>query len=85
MCWFGEAWAWGPYLNGPMGPDDAPRAHFAIRQALRVADAHGAADVERSMMEAMDGSVSARSEGLGRGTTMTLALPLENAPALQAV
>jgi hypothetical protein len=53
MCWFGEAWAWGPYLNGPMGPDDAPRAHFAIRQALRVADDHGAADVERSMLEAM--------------------------------
>jgi tetratricopeptide (TPR) repeat protein len=53
MCWFGEAWAWGPYLNGPMGPDDAPRAHFAIRQALRVAAAHGAADVERSLMEAM--------------------------------
>lgn len=39
----------------------------------------------RSMMEAMDGSVSARSEGLGHGTTMTLTLPLEAAPALQAV
>ena len=25
MCFWGEAWAWGPYLNGPMGPDDAPR------------------------------------------------------------
>ena len=53
MCWFGEAWAWGPYLNGPMGPDDAPRAHYAIGKALETADAHGASDVERAMMEAM--------------------------------
>ena len=39
----------------------------------------------RSMMEAMDGSVSASSEGPGRGTTMTLALPLDSAAALQPV
>ncbi|MEQ8329345.1 MAG: hypothetical protein RH859_02655 [Longimicrobiales bacterium] len=53
MCWFGEAWAWGPYLNGPMGPADAPRAHYAIRRALEVADRHEVRDVERAMMEAM--------------------------------
>ena len=39
----------------------------------------------RSMMEAMDGSVSARSDGPGRGTTMTLTLPLESEPALLPV
>lgn len=39
----------------------------------------------RSMMEAMDGSVSARSEGPGRGTTMTLTLPLDQAAELQTV
>lgn len=53
MCWFGEAWAWGPYLNGPMGPDDAPRARHAIDRALDVAERHGAEPVERAMMEAM--------------------------------
>jgi tetratricopeptide (TPR) repeat protein len=53
MCWFGEAWAWGPYLNGPMGPSDAPRAHFAVGKALSLADEHGASPVERAMMEAM--------------------------------
>ena len=39
----------------------------------------------RSMMEAMDGSVSARSDGPGRGTTMTLTLPLDSEPALLPV
>ncbi len=53
MCWFGEAWAWGPYLNGPMTAADAPRATYAIARALEVADDHGASDVERAMMEAM--------------------------------
>ena len=26
MCFWGEAWAWGPYMNGPMGPGSLPRA-----------------------------------------------------------
>ena len=26
MCYFGEAWAWGHYLNGPMGPGDLPKS-----------------------------------------------------------
>jgi tetratricopeptide (TPR) repeat protein len=52
MCWFGEAWAWGPYLNGPMGGDDAPRAHAAIQRALQLAPGH-TTDVERAMIEAM--------------------------------
>lgn len=39
----------------------------------------------RSMMEAMDGSVSAHSDGPGRGTTMTLTLPLDQVSQLQAV
>lgn len=53
MCWFGEAWAWGPYLNGPMSAADAPRAHWAIHRAIAVADDFGATPVERAMMEAM--------------------------------
>ncbi|HSM62203.1 MAG TPA: hypothetical protein VK849_15450 [Longimicrobiales bacterium] len=52
MCYFGEAWAWGPYLNGPMGESDAPRAHLAIRRALELVDGN-TTPVERAMIEAM--------------------------------
>lgn len=52
MCYFGEAWAWGPYLNGPMTAADAPRAHRAIRKAAELAATH-ATDTERAMIEAM--------------------------------
>ena len=52
MCYWGEAWAWGPYLNGPMGPDDAPRAYENIRKAKDLAADH-ASDVERALIEAM--------------------------------
>ena len=52
MCFWGEAWAWGPYLNGPMGPDDAPRAYENIRKAKKLAGDH-ANEVERALIEAM--------------------------------
>jgi tetratricopeptide (TPR) repeat protein len=37
MCYLGEAWAWGPYLNGPMPPRNAPRAFAAAQQAQKLA------------------------------------------------
>ena len=52
MCFFGEAWAWGPYLNGPMVAADAPRAHAAIQKAVEVMDGH-TTDLERALIEAM--------------------------------
>ncbi len=52
MCYFGEAWAWGPYLNGPMTAGDAPRAYVAIQKALELSEDH-ATDVERALIEAM--------------------------------
>ena len=52
MCFWGEAWAWGPYLNGPMGRDDAPRAYENIRKAKKLADGH-ANEVEKALIEAM--------------------------------
>lgn len=51
MCYFGEAWAWGPYLNGPMSADDAPRAHAAIQRARELAA--NTTPVERALIEAM--------------------------------
>lgn len=52
MCYFGEAWAWGPYLNGPMTAADAPRAHAAIHKAVELAEDH-ATEVERALIMAM--------------------------------
>ena len=52
MCFWGEAWAWGPYLNGGMGPDDAPRAHENIVKAKKLAGQY-ANEVERALIEAM--------------------------------
>ena len=52
MCFWGEAWAWGPYLNGGMGPDDAPRAYENIMKAKALAAKH-ANEVERALIEAM--------------------------------
>lgn len=51
MCYLGEAWAWGPYLNGPMTAPDAPRAHAAMQKALELKD--HASDAERAIIEAM--------------------------------
>lgn len=52
MCFWGEAWAWGPYLNGGMSAEDAPRAHAAIREARRLAAGHATA-IERALIDAM--------------------------------
>jgi tetratricopeptide (TPR) repeat protein len=34
ICFWGEAWAWGSYLNGAMTTTQAPRAYGAMQQAL---------------------------------------------------
>jgi len=52
MCYWGEAWAWGPYMNGPMGPGSLPRAQAAMKKALELAPDHANA-VERDLIETM--------------------------------
>jgi len=52
MCFWGEAWAWGPYMNGPMGPGSLPRAQAAMRKAVDLAADH-ANEVERDLIETM--------------------------------
>jgi len=52
MCWWGEAWVMGPYLNGAMRAEDAPAAFAAARRALELAGARGT-PVERALAEAM--------------------------------
>src|SRR5262245_23506226 len=34
ICYWGEAWAWGSYLNAPMSAEEAPHAYAAARKAL---------------------------------------------------
>ena len=51
MCWWGDAWSAGSYLNGPMRPADAPAAHAAVQRAMSLADR--ASDVERALVTAL--------------------------------
>ena len=34
ICYWGEAWAWGSYLNAPMNAEEAPYAYAAAQKAL---------------------------------------------------
>jgi tetratricopeptide (TPR) repeat protein len=52
ICYWGEAWAWGSFLNGPMNADEAPFAFAATQQALKLSSDHGTA-VERALIDAM--------------------------------
>jgi tetratricopeptide (TPR) repeat protein len=51
MCWWGEAWSMGRYLNGAMAAADAPAAHAAAQRA--VALSAGASALERALIRAM--------------------------------
>ena len=52
ICYWGEAWAWGSYLNAPMSAEEAPYAYAAIQKAKSLAAAH-ATPVERALIDAM--------------------------------
>ena len=51
MCYWGEAWAWGSYLNGPMTAEEAPHAYVAIQKALALKS--NATAKERAFIDAM--------------------------------
>ena len=38
ICYWGEAWAWGSYLNAAMREDEAPYAWAAVRRAVELRD-----------------------------------------------
>ncbi len=52
ICYWGEAWALGAYLNGSLSESDAPRAYEAIKQASKLAKKH-ASPVEKALIKAM--------------------------------
>jgi tetratricopeptide (TPR) repeat protein len=51
MCYWGEAWAQGPYLNSSMDEDEGRAAYAAIQKAMELR--HRGTDVERALIEAM--------------------------------
>lgn len=51
ICYWGEAWAWGSYLNAPMSPEESPYAYLAIQKAVSLRDR--ATPKERAMIDAM--------------------------------
>jgi tetratricopeptide (TPR) repeat protein len=51
ICYWGEAWAWGSYLNAPMNAEEAPGAYAAIQKALSLANR--ATPKERAFIEAL--------------------------------
>ena len=53
ICYWGEAWSWGSYLNGRMRADDSPRAFAAIQKAVELADAGHASEKEKDFIETM--------------------------------
>lgn len=53
ICYWGEAWAWGSYLNGPMRPPEAPHAYAAVNKALELASQGHASPRELAYIEAL--------------------------------
>ncbi len=51
ICYWGEAWAWGSYLNEKMDAEDAPIAYAASRKALDLKAKASA--VERDYIDAL--------------------------------
>ena len=51
ICHWGEAWAWGSYLNSPMRGEEAPHAYAAAQKALSLKAQ--ASEKERALIEAM--------------------------------
>jgi tetratricopeptide (TPR) repeat protein len=51
ICYWGEAWAWGSYLNAPMSAEEAPHAYAAVTKALSLKGR--ATAKERALIDAM--------------------------------
>jgi tetratricopeptide (TPR) repeat protein len=51
ICYWGEGWAWGSYLNGPMSADQSPFAYAATQKAISLRDK--ATPNERAFIDAL--------------------------------
>lgn len=52
ICYWGEAWAWGPYVSEGMTAEHGARAYAAVQKALGLAGAHANAK-EKALIQAM--------------------------------
>jgi len=52
ICYWGEAWAWGPYISEGRTPEHETRAYAAIQKALALANAH-ASIKEKAFIDAL--------------------------------
>jgi tetratricopeptide (TPR) repeat protein len=64
MCWWGEAWSMGRYLNGAMSPADAPPAYAAATRAVELMG--NATEVERALIVAMAARYEPEHTAAGR-------------------
>jgi tetratricopeptide (TPR) repeat protein len=51
ICYWGEGWAWGSYLNGPMTAEQSPFAYAATQKALSLR--HTATEKEQAFIDAL--------------------------------
>lgn len=51
ICYWGEAWAWGSYLNGPMPAEQSPFAYYALQKAISLKA--NATPLERDFIDAL--------------------------------
>ena len=59
ICYWGEAWAWGPYVNGRMTVPHAERGYAAIQKAVALSEKH-ANPKEQALIRAMSRRYVAR-------------------------
>jgi tetratricopeptide (TPR) repeat protein len=52
ICYWGEAWAWGSYLNGPMPAEQSPFAFYALQKAISLKTVQ-ASQVEKDFIDAL--------------------------------
>ena len=62
ICYWGEAWVWGPYISEGRTPEHETRAYAAIRKARTLANARADAK-ERAFIEAMGARYTGQFEG----------------------
>jgi tetratricopeptide (TPR) repeat protein len=51
ICYWGEAWAWGSYLNAPMNAEESPHAYAAVQKAVSLRSR--AIPQERALIDAL--------------------------------
>jgi tetratricopeptide (TPR) repeat protein len=52
ICYWGEAWAWGSYLNGPMPAEQSPFAYYALQKAISLKNVQ-ATQVEKDFIDGL--------------------------------